>query len=275
MDKNWQAELYNISETELDSVVWRYLTFPKFIHLVSNGALWFCRLDHLIDKYEGHMPKRVLAEMRKDDEKTKEFFPQKEIQEQIDNWPEDNIRGGRLLTAVNCWYIGANESAKMWEDYVKNPEGVAIRSTVQKVRESIYLPAKHSFIGKVNYVDFETYEMSTHEAHQAHHRAFLKDKNKFRHERELRVSTMNFKTLACLDKYGKPYEIEEVTGANMNNLNVAGLHIRVDLKHLFDSVIMAPGSPDWFKDLITHLSLKNNFNWNIEDSKIEASGAID
>jgi len=51
MDKNWKAQFYNLTEDELDSVAWRYLTFPKFIHLISYGALWFCRLEYLIDKF--------------------------------------------------------------------------------------------------------------------------------------------------------------------------------------------------------------------------------
>ena len=80
MDKNWQAQLYNLKEDDLDSVVWRYLTFPKFIHLISYGALWFCRLQHLIDVYEGRIPEKVLSKMRQENEKTKKLFPHPEHQ---------------------------------------------------------------------------------------------------------------------------------------------------------------------------------------------------
>lgn len=269
MDKNWQAQLYNITENELDSVVWRYLTFPKFIHLLSYGALWFCRLQYLIDKYEGRMPERVFRQMRQENEKTKELFSHPEHQKQIDEWPEKNVSDGRSLTAANCWFIGEEESSVMWSEYAKGPEGVAVKSTIRKVWESVYLPAEFSFIGKVKYVDFETYEMSTYEAHQAHHRAFLKDRNKFCHEQELRMSTMNIKTPACLDKFGKVFDKEDIAGAKMNNFEEAGLQVRVDLKNLFDSVILAPNAEDWFRNLVTHLSLRANLNWNILDSKLK------
>jgi len=269
MDKNWKAQFYNLTEDELDSVAWRYLTFPKFIHLISYGALWFCRLEYLIDKFEGRIPEKALARMRQENEKTKEWCPHPEYQTQIDQWPEKNIADGRSLTAANCWFIGDEESPEMWNEYARGPDGVAIRSSVRKVWESIYLPAEFSFIGKVKYVDFNTYEMSSYEAHQAHHRAFLKDKNEFGHECELRICTMNIKTPACLDSLGRVFSKEDITGAKMNNFDEAGLQVRVDLRNLFDTLVLAPGSQEWFKNLVTHLSLKGDFKWNIRRSRIK------
>lgn len=231
--------------------------------------MWFCRLQHLIDKYEGRIPDKVLAQMRQENEKTKELFPRPDLQKQIDEWPEKNVSDGKSLTAANCWFIGENESRFMWDEYARGPEGLAIKSTIRKVWESVYLPSEFSFIGKVNYVDFDTYVMSSYEAHQAHHRAFLKDKEKFGQERELRICTMNIKTPACLDPLGKALSKEDIAGAKMNNFDEAGLLVRVDLNNLFDTVVLAPASPEWFKNLVTHLSIKGDFNWKIVDSIIE------
>lgn len=156
MGNSWKVQFYNISEDELDSTVWRYLTFPKFIHLIHYGALWFCRLDYLIEKFEGQIPEKPLAQMRQENEKTKEGFPTPEHQKQIDQWPEKNMEDGRSLTAVNCWFIGSEESPEMWNGYAQGSEGVTIKSSIRKVWESIDLPFEFSFIGKVKYVDFET-----------------------------------------------------------------------------------------------------------------------
>jgi hypothetical protein len=79
--------------------------------------------------------------MRQENEKTKEWCPHPEYQTQIDQWPEKNIADGRSLTAANCWFIGDEESPEMWNKYARGPDGVAIRSSVRKVWESIYLPA--------------------------------------------------------------------------------------------------------------------------------------
>jgi hypothetical protein len=121
----------------------------------------------------------------------------------------------------------------------------------------------------VNYVDFDTYKMSSYEAHQAHHRAFLKDKKKFSHECEMRICTMNIKTPACLDSLGRVFSKEDIAGAKMNNFDKTGLQVRVDLRGLFDTVVLAPGSEEWFKNLVAHLSLKSEFNWNIRSSRIK------
>lgn len=273
MNKDWKAQLYNIEEDELDTVVWRYLTFPKFIHLISYGALWFCRLQHLIDEFEGKLPHQSLAKMREKNEETKrkmqKHFPSAEHQRQIEEWPEKNVSDGKSLTAVNCWFIGDSESEFMWNEYVGSREGVAVKSTIRAVRDSVFLSRRVSFIGPVKYVDFDTYQMSTYEAAQAHHRAFLKDRNKFSQECELRLSTMNIKTLACLDPIGRTYTKEDIAGKNMNNFDSAGLQIRVDLKSLFDTVVLHPESDPWFKNLIHHLVEKSPTSWTVADSELK------
>lgn len=268
MDKNWKAQPYELDDSDLDTVVWRYLTFPKFINLISYGALWFCRLQHLIDEYEGQFPEKALSAMRDKNEETKRHFPHPEHQKQIDEWPERNVSDGRSLTAVNCWFIGEHESEAMWNEYVGSSEGVAIRSTIGAVWNSVYLSNQFSFIGKIKYVDFDNYEMSTYEASQAHLRAFLKDSKKFSHESELRLSTMNIKTLACLDEIGRCYKKEDISGKHMNNFDSAGLSIRVELSTLFDTVVLAPNAQRWFKNLVLHIADKNQTKWNILDSAL-------
>lgn len=268
MDRNWKAQFYNITTDELDLSIWRYLTFPKFIHLISYSALWFIRLEYLLDKFEGRIPEKPLKLMCQENEKMSDWFPNPEHKKQIEQWPEINVADGRSLTAVNCWFMGDEESPEMWNEYAKGPEGVAIRTSIRKVWESIYLPAEFSFIGKVKYVDFDSYKMSSYEAYQAHHRAFLKDEKKFSHEHELRISTMNLKTQACLDPLGRILNKEDIAGAKMNNFDEAGLQVSVELKNLFDTVVLAPGSQNWFKNLVTHISLKGKFNWKILNSSI-------
>jgi len=265
----WKAQLYNISDDELDSVVWRYLTFPKFISMISYGALWFCRLDYLKDEFEGVMPYKTVSEMKKENERWKPVFSKPELQKQLDEMPKRNVEDGKVLTAVNCWFLGVNESLQMWNDYVGAPEGVVVKSTIRKVRDSVYLPSEMSFIGKVKYVDFDKYEMSTYEGSQAHHRAFLKDRNHFDHENEIRMQTMNLRSPACLDPFGRPLSREDIIGKGMNNLDEPGLHVRVDLNNLFDTIITAPGAQKWFINLIKHIQIKSGFKWMIECSQFK------
>jgi hypothetical protein len=42
-----------IGELDLDTVIWRYLTFKKFIPLIKFNALWFAKLGIFEDAEEG------------------------------------------------------------------------------------------------------------------------------------------------------------------------------------------------------------------------------
>lgn len=266
---NCGAQLYNLSESDLDldTVVWRYLPFSKFVSMISYEALWFCRLSFLTDKFEGTLPYRTFEKTKAQDDVWKSLFTHPDHQREIEEWAERNVEDGQSLIAVNCWFIGDDESERMWQDYVVSSEGVAIRSTIRKLRESIYLPRDFSFIGRVNYVDFDQYEMTLYEGAQAHHRAFLKDRVRFEHEQELRILTMNFRTDVCLDPLGRPLTHKELVGGGMNNFHEPGIHVRVKLDQLFDTIVVAPGAQDWFYNLMQHIQIKAGINWQVRRSK--------
>lgn len=264
--QQWRAQLYELEEHQLDFTVWRYLTFPKFIHLISSGSLWFQRLQFLNDNLEGSLPKATETAMTASYQKSKKVFNTPELQKQIDEMASRNVSDGRSLTAVNCWFIGDDESERMWNEYVGSSEGVAVRSTAKSLRDSVFLYPEFSFIGRVKYVDYATHDMGIYDGHQAYRRAFLKDSAQFSHENELRLSTMNTKTSACVDSLGQSFPESELKGAGMNNFDEAGLNVRVDLERLFNTVVSAPGAPSWFHDLLIQISLKSGFSWNVERS---------
>jgi hypothetical protein len=37
--------------------IWRYIDLPKYISLLNDKALYFCRMDKLIDRFEGSLPR--------------------------------------------------------------------------------------------------------------------------------------------------------------------------------------------------------------------------
>lgn len=186
----------NMDDSDLDRSVYRYLTFPKYISLVTYGALWFSKLNIFADEYEGFIPAKIDAEMRTEHEKLKKTF-HPSLHDQIDNMNQRNVDDGRELTVVNCWFLDDNESEKMWAEYAKHSEGVAIKSTVRLLAHHVFCEPKWSQIGKVRYVDLDTHSMSSYEANQAQERAFLK-RNQFSRENELRIATMNLRGPMCV-----------------------------------------------------------------------------
>jgi hypothetical protein len=259
----------NIDQSDLDQTVWRYLTFPKYISLLTYGALWFSKLNILVDKYEGCMPKLANAEMLAELQKFKSL-PDPGLHEQIDGVNQKNVEDGRELTLANCWFVSESESGRMWKEYAGGSEGVAIKSTIGLLAQHVFCDARFTRIGRVQYVDLDTHVMSHYEANQAQERAFLKGKQ-FSHEQEIRIVTMNFKGPMCVIPDGTVLKNDEYQGANMNNFENPGLYIRADLRKLITSTVLAPGAAKWLELLVRRIVQLSNVGGPVERSKLEAN----
>lgn len=261
--------LKNLTEADLDFTIWRYLTFSKFISLLTYQAIWFSKLQILQDQYEGTLPAPAKLNMHEELQKWKTLFTNPDHHRQIDEMPDRNVEDGRELTVVNCWFLGDQESQRMWNEYVGHSEGVAIKSTIRKLCSYIFVYPEVSHIGKVKYVELNKHNMNLYEANQAHERTFLKDKNRYSHEQEIRLVTMSLKTPMCVNMNGKPLTEQEYTGKNMNNFDNPGLYIKADLSNLINSIVLAPRTTKWFEMLIRRISELAKLNALVERSQIE------
>lgn len=263
-------ELVGLEQSQMDSTVWRYMSFTKFISLLTYQALWFSKLHTLQDKFEGIIPQLVKNKMTSDNQKWKKIFNAKEHHEQIDNWPSKNEEDGRELLVVNCWFMGEDESNEMWEQYGGGMESVAIKSTIGQLRDSVLVIQNEgiSQLGKVSYVSMESHEMSIYEASQASKRAFLKD-NKYALEQEIRILTMNFKTINCASPEGIPYKSEEVAGPKANNFENPGIYIGILLDKMISGIIVRPGSESWFFKLVDRIVKLSKLRVQVSRSSLD------
>jgi hypothetical protein len=83
---------------------------------------------------------KTAAAMHQSNQEWKSVFNTADFHEQLDLIHERNVQDGWRLTTVNCWFIGDQESKRMWDEYVGGPEGVAVRSTIRLLRDNIYVP---------------------------------------------------------------------------------------------------------------------------------------
>lgn len=269
LDIKNKKQVYNLTEADLDSIVWRYMTFSKFISLLTYQALWFSKLNTLQDQNEGTLPVPAKNNMHNEFQKWKTLFVDPDLHRQINEMPNRNVEDGRELTVVNCWFLGDCESQRMWDEYAGVSEGVAVKSTIRKLCRYIFVDPECSQIGKVRYVDLDKHDMTLYEASQAHERAFLKDINNYSHEQEIRLVTMNLKTPWCVNMNGNPLTEQEYTGKNMNNFDCQGLYIKVDFRNLIDSIILAPHAAKWFEMLIQRIFDLSKLNIVVERSQIK------
>jgi hypothetical protein len=257
----------NLTASDLDKVVWRYLTFPKYISLLTYGALWFSKLNILTDEYEGHMPTKTDAEMRAATNALKFNLPP-ELRDQLAGTNRRNVEDGRELTAVICWFLDNNESKKMWVEYSAASEGVAIKSTIRQLSQYVYCEPQYTVIGRVKYVDLDAHTMSHYEANQAHERAFLK-RLEYEHENEVRIVTLNFRGPMCVSMEGESLTPSEYQGAGMNNFENPGLYIRSNLQKLITATVLAPGASTWFELLVKKIVRLSNVGEPVERSGLE------
>src|SRR5580692_9299812 len=110
----------------------------KFVSLVEERALFFCRADRFDDRFEGSYPRGAAVEAAL-----------QQIVAAAANDPKmpGRIQGARRISScrkqfrqsvlINCWHINERESAAMWKLYIRSDKGIALKSTVQRLIDGV------------------------------------------------------------------------------------------------------------------------------------------
>ena len=259
---------FSIEEEPGSVEVLRYMPLARFLSLLELEAMWFSRLGALQDEYEGTNPKGPRAHLMRIAKECPEFTKQKtpwgatydQMLAMADNGNSGDV--GRKVLLVNCWFNGKTETNEMWKDYGDGGKGIAIRSTVERLATSFQISEPvGSYVGKVNYVDFETHDLGPRGEDQALV-SFLKGKTKFAHENEVRVVTMNFFYPWTLLPDGS-----QPVSAGFGP-EIKGLYIKCSLQGLIQSIIVGPNT-DWnFHMLMKRIVARFGLTINVEHSKL-------
>jgi len=251
--------------------VMRYMPLVRFLCLLELNAMWFSRLGALQDKYECSNPKgprafllRIMKDPDLKDAKTPLGISYSDLLDLTDKGSSGDE--GRKLQLVNCWFIGKRESGKMWREYGDGGKGIAIRSTLRRIATSFQIPcdlAPLSKVGRVQYVDFETFDLGARGNDMAYV-PFIKDQG-YADEQEVRIVTLNsFHSGTLLPDGSQP------AGPGFNP-DVIGLYIRCRLRELIQSVIAGPNT-DWhFYMLMKRLVARFGLTINVEHSELTPS----
>jgi hypothetical protein len=216
------------------------------------------------------IPILIKQQMHDENQRYKLHYKTPEFHEQIDAWPKKNEDDGRELLVVTCWFLGDAESESMWQEYGCSKEAVAVKSTIGRLFNHVLVPREEtvSHLGLVSYVDHDMHMMSKYHANQAIERAFLKDKAKFSHEQEVRLVTLNTKTVNCASPEGVPYTPRQVAGAGMNNFENPGLYVGLLLDRLVTEVVVCPSADDWFAKLVCRIVQLSGLQAPVSRSKL-------
>ena len=224
---------------KLDLEIWRYMDLEKFELLLKNSALFFCRADRFADPFEGSIPKK---EVKKDIEG---------ISNQHKLMKKQRI--------INCWHINNNENDSMWKLYLKSNEGIAIKTTVERLKSSFINTDEQVFCSKVRYLDYEKdiWFDATDYPHTRYNLfiPLVHKRIEFIQENELRlIHSIDYKEF--LDNYWDNQPIEK------------GKNIRVDINILIDKIYCAPTCDNYQISKIDGIIKKYGYSFNIKKSKL-------
>jgi hypothetical protein len=157
------------------TIIWRYMTFAKFVYMLQTRSLFFCTAEKLSedDPWEGTFA----------------------------CGSDTGICEARRQIGLSCWYLGDHESMAMWTAYGGDSSSVAIQSTVDGLINSFCNKEDAQYAGCVEYrpetdwrqQDFYEDDLS---------RFFVKRQG-YSHERELRVLIRIHPALFALEKDGR------------------------------------------------------------------------
>jgi len=264
----FNRQIYAQIDTHVSEVS-RYLTFEKLVSLLERNAMWFSILSYLQDKFEGKLPKPSFEALHCSHMTMKSSFMDHPAHNQFDNMAARNIEDGRVLTAVNCWHQGHEESERMWNEYVPDGKGVLILSRIERLDAAFSVHQEYSSIGKVQYVDFETHPILIQPATDSHRRAFLKDKKSFEHENEIRLVTLNAISSGCLNDDGNSPTAEQQRGIDPRYQFRKGFFVRCDLMRLIEKIVVSPSGDRAFKNLIRLLVKRYALPLEVQDSSMD------
>ena len=224
------------------------MDFTKFVSLLDQSSLFFCRADRFLDPFEG-------TYTQANSERRTQHYQDLNLSHEESKWyleyQQSFTKWAREWTYISCWHANQYESAAMWNLYAKTEEAVAIETTYEKLAE--VLP-DNSFLGIVQYIDYQTQWLP--EGNTFH--PFLHKRRSFEHEREVRAVIQDL-----------PLGDINTTDIKLNDK--LGYSAPLELNSLITTVHVSPTAPAWFTKLVTNIIAKYGLKCAVNKSNLYVS----
>ena len=198
-----------------NTVLWNFMSTEKFLSLITSCQLNLARVDQFDDPWEGSITQGTADAINA-------------------NWGvaapqsldllKQSLARFRKRAFASCWHMNDHESAAMWDLYARRNAGVAIRTSIKSLKNSLVC-TEELFVGRVNYKDY-----SAHVVDMNMYSHILLKRKSFEHEQELRII------------YFEP----QVSGTPVLAESASRFkRIPVQLDVLLERVSIAPMAPAW------------------------------
>jgi hypothetical protein len=221
-------------QPEDSAKLWRYVDLARYADLLLKRQLFFSRADKFEDPFEGRFNKTDVDQLKNED--------------RIEEAKRQNEK--RTEITISSWHHNKNESYAMWKIYSKGYYGIALQTTLERLKRSFDATDKPIFIGEVNY-----YDESCDPIHVDINSftPFLRKREIYKYENEIRC---------C---YALPPQ-KKFEWQQQDIYN--GVFIDVDLNEMIQRVYISPYSPKWIRDIVEGINKKFQFKKEIVHSKV-------
>jgi hypothetical protein len=232
--------------------IWRYVDVARFLAMLTTRSLYLCRADLLGDPFEGTISKATVDSYN--DRRSISSLPG--FQETMRQFRESLRRN----VAISCWHIAECESTAMWNTYAAKGSGIAIRTTYPRILDSLASCPVPTFIGKVNYVDYETAIVGTPNFISP----FVHKRREFESERELRIVTTRVPTTKQGDDSVLDYSLSLPPG----------VLAPIDLEAMIERIVLAPQTADWQANTLRSVVESLGHSFTISRSALDSEAIL-
>jgi hypothetical protein len=268
---------------DVNAKLWRYMDLTKLLGIVATKTLRFTHISKFDDKYEGYVPVPSIEEYHELLKPLKEMLQSvldttsqtdpailkvvKELFASQTNASEKYEKTIKLRKEardrfyVNCWHLNENESAAMWQLYLRSNEGVAIQTTTERLIDTFNTEPRTIYIGKVDYIDFDATPLSNLENERA------KNERIMAHRRHSFSEPITF-PFVKRPSFSHEQEVRAVYMSTDDTPVTPGCDIVVDTEGLVENVYIAPTCQPWIKSLIESILDKYELKRAVKQSSL-------
>lgn len=269
-------DIPNIEPLNDDIIIWRYMDLASFMSIILQKQLMFRRASNFKDCYDTFVDlddeskKNLINALKEGEKQPNSFYKVSTQNDEVQNDTSMSIKsiqpifrnneicihldekgqhiGLADITYCSSWSENDHENYALWKIYLGNkPEGVAIKTSIKKIREVLNKNSIYDFyIGRVKYdnsskVNFFKDKMSNHDI-------ILRKRKEYEYEKEIRIYTI-IETIRNVGPY---------------------LYLSIEnISDLIEEVYVSPFVKDWLSNIIISFLKKNNLYIKVNGSSIK------
>lgn len=242
------------------TVLWRYMPLTRLQSILQQRSIFFTKVTtYDDDPFEGSYNKiseeHYIQWMLSDMPGETILSVSEEIRQNIYQKVSSSLslsKAFKELVLVNCWHINNYESVAMWKLYSSYENGIAIRTTYGRLKQSLENFGRPIYGGKIRYIDIKKDRISFGNTLAP----FAAKRISFTHENELRLVT-----LVDHDRHFH-YDWSKEDFDN-------GQLIPCNVELLIDSIFVSPKSSEDFRLQVQQLTDEHHLQIEVARSDIE------